>query len=288
MKLAMRTGSTGQAMVDHRWLRSCLTATPNREMLAIVSYPGGKSGDGVYQRIVNLLPPHDVYIEPFLGGGAIMRLKKAAGLNIGLDLDGRVIERWKASIDENGDARGGANFRFHCADAITFLRVYPFTGRELIYCDPPYVMSARRGCRRRLYRFEMNDEQHAELLTILKALPCRIAISGYWSELYGVKLSAWRHLSFRAMTRGGPATEHLWLNFPESAELHDYRFLGHNFRERERIARRRRRWIAKIRRMSAVERNALVSALVEDIASAEIASGPGLHPLELAIAAEGT
>jgi len=34
-------------------------------------------------------PPHEVYIEPFLGGGAIMRQKRPALLNIGLDLDAR-------------------------------------------------------------------------------------------------------------------------------------------------------------------------------------------------------
>jgi hypothetical protein len=35
-----------------------------------VSYPGGKNGLGVYQAIINRMPPHQVYIEPFLGLGA--------------------------------------------------------------------------------------------------------------------------------------------------------------------------------------------------------------------------
>ena len=37
-----------------------------------VTYPGGKSGSGVYQQLINLMPPHKIYIEAFLGGGAIM------------------------------------------------------------------------------------------------------------------------------------------------------------------------------------------------------------------------
>ncbi|MCG9790671.1 hypothetical protein L1D61_26435 [Vibrio mediterranei] len=38
-----------------------------------MSYLGAKSGSGVYQTIINLMPPHDTYIEAFLGTGAIMR-----------------------------------------------------------------------------------------------------------------------------------------------------------------------------------------------------------------------
>jgi hypothetical protein len=34
-----------------------------------MTYPGGKGGAGVYQMIINQIPPHRVYIEPFLGGG---------------------------------------------------------------------------------------------------------------------------------------------------------------------------------------------------------------------------
>ena len=38
-----------------------------------MAYPGGKNGAGVYQTLINLIPPHDTYIETYLGGGAIMR-----------------------------------------------------------------------------------------------------------------------------------------------------------------------------------------------------------------------
>lgn len=56
-----------------------------------MSYPGGKAGPGVYQQIINQMPPHDVYIEAFLGAGAIMRRKRPAGLNIGIEADAGVI-----------------------------------------------------------------------------------------------------------------------------------------------------------------------------------------------------
>ncbi|MCY4289902.1 MAG: hypothetical protein OXC63_15115 [Aestuariivita sp.] len=37
------------------------------------------------------MPPHDGYIECFLGGGAILKRKPAAMRSIGLDLDARAI-----------------------------------------------------------------------------------------------------------------------------------------------------------------------------------------------------
>ena len=43
-----------------------------------MSYPGGKAAPGTFQKIINLMPPHEVYIEPFLGGGAILRKKLPA------------------------------------------------------------------------------------------------------------------------------------------------------------------------------------------------------------------
>ena len=33
-------------------------------------YPGGKGGAGVYQTIINNIPPHDTYIETHLGSFA--------------------------------------------------------------------------------------------------------------------------------------------------------------------------------------------------------------------------
>jgi DNA adenine methylase len=252
-----------------------------------MSYPGGKNGAGVYQTIINLIPPHLVYIEPFLGGGAILRLKHPAALNIGIDLDSAAIARFSEAISgsrhsgRSGErARRPASktamgpgkrilspnpaipdrqFRFLCEDGISFLKSYPFRGDELVYCDPPYMMETRS---RELYRFEMSDAHHVELLRVIKSLPCRVMISGYRTKLYFLDLASWNVTSFEAMTRGGhTATEYLWFNFPAPVALHDYRYLGANFRERERIKRKKLRWVNRLKRMPTLEKQCLLEAI---------------------------
>ena len=143
-----------------------LTVSLFSAILQGMRYPGGKAGDGVYQRLISLMPPHDIYIEPFLGGGALLRQKRPARRNIGIDLDTRALEGWEDRPD----------VELYCGDGVAFLQTYPFTGNELVYCDPPYVLSTRTG---KQYRFEMTDAQHAALLAILTALPCHVMLSGY-------------------------------------------------------------------------------------------------------------
>lgn len=240
-----------------------MTASPFQAILQLVTYPGGKNGAGVFQTIINLMPPHEVYIEPFLGGGAIMRQKKPATVNVGIDVDAGVIASFR-----DGDRSAGfgdvGRFQFRCEDSLKFLRTYKFTGRELVYCDPPYMHETR--VRHNLYRFEMSDDQHRDLLRILHRLKCRVMVSGYYSPLYAAELGDWNTATFEAVTRGGTMrTEWLWFNFERPLALHDYRYLGSNFRERERIKRKTLRWSARLRRMPELERRALLHAL--DLAS---------------------
>jgi DNA adenine methylase len=264
-----------------------------------MTYPGGKAGDGVFQSIINLMPPHKAYIEPFVGSGAILRIKLPAERNIGVDLDPEVIRWWRS-----GDAAGApaifgskvrasklpagtarshvprrqampdpamqpgrspiANSRVAVptivhGDGIQFLRSYPFTASDLVYCDPPYLLSTRPSGAR--YACEMTDAQHQELLDVLNHLPCMAMISGYSSVLYARELKTWNAYSFAAATRGKPAAEWVWCNFPRPVELHDYRFAGATYREREKLKRRQVTWERKLERMSPIERQILKSAL---------------------------
>jgi DNA adenine methylase len=295
-------------------------------------YPGGKGGAGVYQTIINGMPRHGVYVEPFLGGGAVMAAKRSAGLNIGVDLDAEVIAQARTRIVGNDDTRSAlagcgdaaadalvtmrediarkgdvgsslagcgdaadstgttmrdctvgndiiagaivsdgdnGRYEFYVGDGTAFLHNYPFHGGELVYADPPYLHATRRDhC---LYRYEMTDQQHETLLRILLRLPCLVCVSGYWSELYAETLSAWRSCSFQAQTRRGIVTEWLWCNYPVPTALHDYRYLGKDFRERERIKRMTARWVNRLQAMPILQRQALQAAL------AQVDNGVGLY-----------
>lgn len=228
-----------------------------------MTYPGGKNGAGVFQQIINQIPPIDVFIECFYGSGAVTRHMKRAAVSVAVDLDQECLDEF---------APPGV-IALNC-DAISYLRgladMGTFEGqRVFVYADPPYLMETR-SAGRDLYRYEFGEvAQHEELLGVLLGLPCMVAISGYWSELYAARLGAWRSISFNAQTRGGKtAREWLWMNYEEPAALQDYAWLGNNFREREKIARQKRRWKARLLRMDRLQRYALLSSIA-DLGGAE-------------------
>ena len=200
------------------------------------------------------MPPHDVYIETHLGGGAILRKKRPARRNIGIEIDPEVIGKWSTMT--------GINVELIHADALPYLRSYEFTGKEFVYCDPPYLRQTRRKYYP-LYKYDYSMEEHRKLLEVLKSLPCMVMISGYESLLYREYLKGWDSHTFQATTHHGMATEWLWMNYPTPVELHDYRYVGDTFRERERIQRKAARWVARLQRMPALERHALLSAINE-------------------------
>ena len=303
-------------------IRRLLTPSPLSLILQYMEQPshtqrgyrGGKAGAGVPQKLINQMPPHTVYIEAFLGHGAILLHKRPAQLNIGLDLDPRAVQEVRTRLQyrqredtcrtpvpdddagrndacDDGTAAtllthrqnathcssdvsdddaaadievGPARYRLLVADALAFLRSYAFRGDELVYCDPPYVRSTRRT-RARAYRYEMDDSQHAELLVLLKGLPCAVMVSGYRSALYDQMLGDWRTIEFQAMTRRGPATEVVWMNYPPPTDLHEYTHLGQTFRERERQKRQQARWVQKVAAKPLLEQKALLAGLLEGV-----------------------
>lgn len=218
-----------------------------------MTYPGAKGGAGVYQTIINQIPPHEIYIEPFAGSAAVMRHLRPARSRIAIDRDAAARDFLPADVV------------FVQGCGLQWLGRRKWTGREFVYCDPPYIISSRRSPRP-LYRYELTDLEHRILLDVLAGLPCPVALSGYRTFVYEEFLEqrhGWRWIEYTNMTRGGPVTERLWMNYPEPAALHDYRYLGETFRDRERIKRKAARWVRNLVAMPPLERQAVMSALAQ-------------------------
>ncbi len=128
---------------------------------------GSKATSGLCQPLIAAMPPHSVYIESFLGGGAIMKRKPPALRNIGIDRNWRAIARFSCDYP----------VELHHGCALAFLSGFDFQGDELVYADPPYVQSVRRSQRR--YRYDYDDGDHVELIRLLRSLPAQVMISGY-------------------------------------------------------------------------------------------------------------
>ena len=137
-----------------------------------MGYFGSKATSGLCQALIALMPPHSVYIESHLGGGALMKRKPTGVRSIGIDRDAQALEAFACDYP--------VELVHGCAHA--FLASFPFLGPELVYSDPPYLHATRRSARR--YRFDYEEVDHVALLDLLKDLPCQVMVSGHPSALY--------------------------------------------------------------------------------------------------------
>ena len=213
------------------------------------AYRGSKATTGLCQPLLAMMPPHSVYIETHLGGGALMRRKPAALRNIGIDLDGRALAGFECAYPV--ELVHGCCHRF--------LAAFPFDGTELVYSDPPYVQSTRKS--RRRYRHDYQDADHAALLALLTGLPCAVMVSGYPSALYDEYLAGWRSVSLQVMNQGGVVTEQVWFNFvPDQVFWAQY--AGRNFTHRQQVKRKAENWGRRYRALPPAERLAVLAAMM--------------------------
>lgn len=88
----------------------------------------------------------------------------------------------------------------------------------LHYVDPPYLAETRSRANRRadnggVYRHELSDDDHLELLGFLTTLRGMVVLSGYPSAIYDCALPGWLRIDRAALADGARArTEVLWLN----------------------------------------------------------------------------
>lgn len=99
--------------------------------------------------------------------------------------------------------------QIECMPAVQLIERY-YDPEVCIYADPPYPMSTKS---KRIYMFEMNDTEHAELLDVLDRHPGPVLLSGYSCKLYDKRLKHWERRTYKAIAESGrERTEVLWLN----------------------------------------------------------------------------
>lgn len=92
------------------------------------------------------------------------------------------------------------------------------SAETLHFVDPPYLHETRARAHRRtdnggVYRHELTDQDHAELLDTLCGLSGMVILAGYPSGLYDNRLKGWNRVERAALADGAlPRTEVLWIN----------------------------------------------------------------------------
>ena len=254
-------------------------------MNAILKYPGAKWR--IASWIIENMPEHHSYVEPFFGSGAVFFNKQPSNIETINDLDEDVVnffevirdnpEELAAKIYMTPYARAEYERSYEGSEKTDIDKAVAFCikinmshgyrcnaksgwkndvqGRErayaaqvwsktpdivmqaaerlrgvqierrtaldiikkfdhpkcLIYCDPPYLLSTRRG---KQYNVEMSDREHEELLHALLINKSKIMISGYGSDLYNDALRNWKKKTRFNLTQSlRKAKEVLWMNY---------------------------------------------------------------------------
>lgn len=227
------------------------------------TYPGGKSSPGVPQSLINLIPPHRVFISGFAGNCAVLGQKRPADLdNIAIDLSPAVSQKWAmlegitsinasffdvidgliegftmASLAEMCDTVYGVELASHKSTMWTASQKSAILPAEIfLFLDPPYLLESR-SYKKPIYPFEMADmESHKRLIQKINQLSCAgisIMVTHYPNKFYDEGLPCFSHIDVQSRTRKGPVTERVYINYKLNGQLHDYSFIGGNFRERE-------------------------------------------------------
>jgi len=212
-----------------------------------INYLGSKGSSGMAQFIIGKMPRHDVYIEPFLGTGKIMKAKERAKLNIGMDLNVSMLVQVKKELDNDFTIVRGDTLIFLDFLIRYSIDAHGYDASIVIYLDPPYPMSTRDD-KYKQYEHELSDAQHQALLNQLLKIDQEynnvyLMVSTYNNKLYSSMMHTWHHFTTNCMTRGGVREESLYTNFDPSQYIkHDYNFIGEDFTDRQRIKRKVKRW----------------------------------------------
>lgn len=223
-----------------------------------IPYPGQKKINGVYQAIINLIPPVTDFYELFAGSAQLSKIL----LSINPELKIHLNDLSTAVIDKYSFASAICTTQ-NAMDIIDNLS-YERSDNKIIFLDPPYLHSTRPN-NTNLYEFEMSDEDHFKLFMSITAAKTKIILIHPVCEFYDRLIGlGWSYRDIKIRYNKKTSIERIYINYGLPTKLLTYRFLGKNFTDRQRILRKCERFSQKLLLLPEIERNCIISYIVND------------------------
>ncbi len=223
------------------------------------NYTGNKQVNGLWQWIINRIPPYKIYYELFAGSAAIARNLPTKDPKVIVDCNAGITDALRCIPRLS-------NAKIICGDAVQILSsvaAAPGATDIFIYMDPPYRFDSRLQKGRVYYKSEFGtDEQHKKLLRAAATVKCSCMISHPENDLYDEYLQGWTKEKYKVSYQGTPAYEWIYYNYPRPDVLHTYDFVGGDCWDRQRVKRKIERLAAKLAALPALERNAVISRAI--------------------------
>lgn len=224
------------------------------------NYPGQKKIYGLYHKIINQIPKHKNYYEVFAGKAAIatLLLEKNSSAKFYLnDLDGCITDELSCIFRKA---------KIYTMNAIKLLKKLIAADTEtFVFMDPPYLHSTRPNSTK-LYKHEMTDADHKQLLSSVLQLKCNVMIVHPVCELYDTQLEGWRKVLIKVRYHNKTSLECLYMNYDLPEQLQVDVYLGTDCWDRQRIKRKAVSLVNKLIALPELERNYIIKRVQENFA----------------------
>lgn len=235
------------------------------KLTTLNNYPGHKGIEGLYQWIINRIPAHKFYYEPFAGSAQIARRLPARSIKVVMDCNPGVTAMLEKEI--------GRSVTVRTENALKWIPSVPADTDIMVYMDPPYIISCRHSGKK-LYQSEMTLDDHRQFLSMVRNVGFNCMISHYRHPLYDKMLKDWNREEKTVRYHTRTTKECIYYNYPPPTVLQTYAHIGNDCWDRQRITRKIKRLSTKLLALPAVERNAVIQR-VTDIINTETAVRPG-------------
>lgn len=271
-------------------------------MHTLKNYTGNKGMPGLWQFIVNRIPPHDLYYEMFAGSGTIARIlpgsqKILVDLNteticaLRKDLPAaqcvhadaiRILQSFSTVAPGTRSFRKLQSKRTVGTSELLQLQLkatvqargnvpWPLQseitvpdGKVMIYADPPYMISSLLSGKK-LYKHILTDLQHKQFVIACSKLKVNCMISHPENDMYDTYLQGWTKEKFKVSYHGKIAEECIYYNYPRPEQLQTYNYVGEDCWDRQGVKRKIERLARKLAALPALERNAVIARTLKSI-----------------------